>query len=139
MIFLCHNETDKRENFVTVVGWLGILIVWAVVSAAGLVLSVTLTNPATIGPVGVTIFFLVLLCFLASAACILLYTAKTFLRIHAAAPNRLRYSWRQGLLIGGWVTGLLALSTLRQLGALDAILLALLLLIVEVYVRFRWP
>jgi hypothetical protein len=102
-------------------------------------LSVTVTNPETIGPVGVTLWFVVLFTCLASIASLLLYTAKTFLHVHAAAPNRFRYSWRQGLLIGGWITGLLALSTLRQLGALDAILLALLLLIVEGYVRFRWP
>jgi hypothetical protein len=131
--------TDKREKFVTVVGWLSVIVAWTVVSATLLILGVTVTNPATIGPVGVTIWFLVLLGCLASIACLVLYTAKTFLHIHAAAPNRLRYSWRQGLLLGGWVSGLLALSTLRQLGALDAILLALLLLIVEVYVRFRWP
>jgi hypothetical protein len=34
---------------------------------------------------------------------------------------------------------LLALSSLHQLSSLDGILLALLLGIVEVYVRLRWP
>ena len=68
-----------------------------------------------------------------------LYALKSYLRLHSTNVGRLRYSWRQGLLIGAWVVGLLALSSLRQLGVLDAILLGILLIIVEVYVRFRWP
>jgi hypothetical protein len=43
------------------------------------------------------------------------------------------------LLLGGWLVGMASLSSLRQLGPLDAILLGILLVIVEVYVRFRWP
>jgi hypothetical protein len=124
---------------VTVLGWLGVLIVWAVVSVCIMVLSLFLTNPAGISPLGVTVWFVVLYSSLASILTLGLYTAKTFLHVHTAAVNRMRYSWRQGLLVGGWITGMIALSSLRQLGALDAILLALLLVIVEVYVRFRWP
>jgi hypothetical protein len=123
----------------TVLGWLIVLIIWAVVSVATLVLSLVFTNPAEIGPAGVTVWFVVLFASLASLACLGLYTAKTFLHIHGAAISRLRYSWRQGLLIGGWISGVIALSSLRQLGALDGILLGILLVIVEVYVRFRWP
>ena len=123
----------------TVLGWLSVIIIWALVSVCGLVLSLVFTNPEAIGPVGVTIWFVVLLSCLASIVCLLLYTVKTFLHVHAAAPNRLRYSWRQALLIAGWIAGMAALSSLRQLGPLDGILLALLLGIVEVYVRFRWP
>ena len=43
------------------------------------------------------------------------------------------------MLVGAWIVGMLSLSSLRQLGPLDAILLGILLVIVEVYVRFRWP
>jgi hypothetical protein len=82
---------------------------------------------------------LVLFLALAAILTLAIYTAKTFLRLHITSAGRLRYSWRQGLLASGWLTGMLALSSLRQLGLLDAILLALLLVIVEVYVRFRWP
>jgi len=124
---------------VTVLGWLTMLIVWAVVSAIGLILSLILTNPLAIGPFGVTIWFVVLFLSLTSIFSLLLYGAKWFLHVHAAGVARLRYSWRQGLLIAGWLTGLLALSSLRQIGVLDAILLALFLVIVEVYVRLRWP
>jgi len=124
---------------VTVLGYLSILIVWALVSTAGLVTSVVLTNPLTIGPAGVTAWFVVMFLDLAALMTVGLYTLKTFLHVHAAGVNRLRYSWRQGLLIGGWLTGLLALGSLHQLGVLDAILLALMLVILEGYVRLRWP
>jgi len=76
---------------------------------------------------------------LASLVTLGLYAAKTYLRLHSTGAARLRYSWRQGLLVAGWLAGLLALSSLNQLGLLDAILLGILLVIIEVYVRFRWP
>ena len=123
----------------SVLGWLILLVVWTALSWAGLIVSVMLSNPLAIGPAGVTMWFLIL--FLASAALVTLalYGAKTYLHLHGTGVARLRYSWRQGLLVGGWLTGLLALSSLRQLGLWDAILLGLLLVIVEIYVRFRWP
>src|SRR6266567_2125853 len=96
------------------------------------------TNPTAIGPVGVTIWFVVLFANMAALTTLALYTAKTFMHVHATGVTRLRYSGRQGVLLSGWGTGLLALSSLRQLGLLDAILLGLLLVIVEIYVRFRW-
>lgn len=123
----------------TVLGYLFLLIAWSIVSVAALIGSLVLTNPLTIGPAGVTIWFVILYTALLSVSTLVLYTVKTFLHVHATGASRLRYSWRQGLLIGGWTTALLALSSLHQLGILDAILLALLLVIVEVYVRLRWP
>ena len=123
----------------TVAGWLTALIVWSLVSVVILLLSLLVTNPQAVGPLGVTVWFVLLFMGLGAASTLALYTAKTFLRLHLTGIARLRYSWRQGLLISGWLTGMLALSSLQQLGALDVILLALLLVIVEVYVRFRWP
>jgi len=124
---------------VTVRGWLIILIVWSAVSAAALLLSLVLTNPVGLGPLGVTVWFVVLFLFLASVAALALYGMKAYFRLHATSAARLRYAWRQGLLVGGWLAGMLALSSLRQLTWLDAILLGILLGIVEVYVRLRWP
>jgi hypothetical protein len=92
-----------------------------------------------LGPVGVTVWFLWLYAGLAAMSTLALYGLKSYLRLHSTNVGRLRYSWRQGLLIGAWIVGLLALSSLRQLGLLDAILLGILLIIVEVYMRFRWP
>jgi hypothetical protein len=92
-----------------------------------------------LGPVGVTIWFVVAFASLASVLTLGLYAAKSYLHLHSTSAGRLRYSWRQGALIAAWVIGVLSLSSLRQLGLLDAILLGILLVIIEVYVRFRWP
>jgi hypothetical protein len=123
----------------TILGYLSLLVAWSLLSLATLIISLFATNPLEIGPAGVTVWFVVLFTSVVSIITLSLYTSKTFLHLHATGASRLRYSWRQGLLIGGWATGLMALSSLHQLGALDAILLALLLVIVEVYVRLRWP
>jgi hypothetical protein len=124
---------------VTVRKWLIVLIGWSVVSVGALVASLMVTNPLALGPLGVTLWFIVVYLALSALVVLALYAVKGFLHIHSTGAARLRYSQRQGLLIGGWGTGLLALSSLQQLGILDVILLAILLGIVEVYVRFRWP
>ncbi len=124
---------------VTVRAWLTVLIFWSAAAAIGLVLSLTLTSPAALGPLGVTAWFVFAFVGLASMLTLGLYALKSYLRLHSTNVGRLRYSWRQGLLMGAWVIGMLGLSSLRQLGVLDAILLGILLVIVEVYMRFRWP
>jgi hypothetical protein len=124
---------------VSLLGWLAALIIWAIVSALVLLLSLVFVSPIALGPAGVTVWFLLFYSSLGAIFTLGLYGAKSFLKLHATGAARLRYSLRQGMLAGGWVTGVLALSSLRQLSWLDAILLALLLLIVEVYVRLRWP
>jgi len=113
--------------------------VWATAAGVALIASLVATNPVAIGPVGVTVWFVILLTEAAVVATLALYTVKSYLHLHATQALRLRYSWRQGWLIGGWAAGLLALNSLQQLGIKDAILLGLLLSIVEVYVRLRWP
>ncbi len=130
---------DKHEWIVTVLGWLTVLIVGSLLGVVALALSLILTNPLTLGPAGVTVWFVVVYLVVASIFALGLYAAKSYLRLHATGVVRLRYSWRQGLLIAGWLVVMLALSTLNQLSPLDAILLGILLVIVEVYVRFRWP
>lgn len=114
-------------------------MVTAVAGAALLLLSVIFTSPSALGPIGVTIWFVLLFVSTAAMSTVGLFVSKRYLRWHDSDVARLRYSQRQGLLIAGWLTGCLALSSLKQLGWLDAILLGLILLIVEIYVRFRWP
>ncbi|MBW4061428.1 hypothetical protein HJC99_02560 [Candidatus Saccharibacteria bacterium] len=97
------------------------------------------TNPAAIGPVGVTVWFVLLLSVFASVLTLAMYAVKAYFHLHATRQQRLRYSLRQGLLVAGWVSGLLALASLGQLGVRDVILLGLAAVIVELYVRFRWP
>lgn len=130
----------KRESFiVSVIGWLVVLAIWTVVSSVSVVAAFIFTNPVTIGPAGVTVWFLLLFSAICTCVTLALYSAKTYLHVHGVRAARLRYSWRQGLLVGGWVAALMALRSLHQLTSLDAILLGLLMVIIEVYVRFRWP
>lgn len=123
----------------TVRGWLIVLFLWSLLAGAFLVLSVMLTNPQMLGPIGVTVWFVGLFLTLSAIITLGLFASKSYLRLHATGANRLRYCWRQGILLSGWIVGILGLSSLQQLGLLDAILLGMLLLIVEVYMRFRWP
>ncbi len=119
--------------------YIAALCVWAAGVGLTLIVSLFATNPAAIGPVGVTLWFVAVLTEAAAAATLALYLGKSYFHLHATQAHRLRYSWRQGWLLGGWATALLALNSLQQLGIKDAILLGLLLAIVEVYVRLRWP
>lgn len=120
-------------------GWLGLLITGGSIGLALIVLSMVFLSPTDLGPVGVTFWFVILLITLACGLSLALYGLKTYLALHASARQRLRYSLRQGWLVAAGITMVLALSSLRQLGWLDAILLGLILGIIEVYVRLRWP
>lgn len=134
-----HNMSTNHEWIVLALGYLSLLIIWTLVSVTALVLCLLLTNPLMIGPVGVTLWFVVFLLAMAGLVALGLYVVKGFLHIHKSPAARLRYSWRQGLLVSGYATGMLALSSLRQFSLRDAILWGLLLVIVEIYVRLRWP
>ena len=116
--------------------WLG---VGGAAGAVVLVVALVATNPAVIGPVGVTLWFVLLLGVLTASLTLMLYGLKSYFNVHGSRQARLRYSLRQGLLIGGWATGQLALASLGQLGWRDVILLGLTAIIIELYVRFRWP
>lgn len=117
---------------------LSALIGWAGAGIVLILLSFFITNPAKLGPIGVTLWFVVLLTVLFAIFSLALYFAKIFLRVHNTHSTRLRFSMRQGLLISFWVTPLLALSSLGQFSLKDAILLGLLLLIIELYIRLRY-
>jgi hypothetical protein len=124
---------------VPAVGLLTLIGLGTGVGVVLLVLSMILTTPLGVGPVGVTIWFTLLFGVLSGSVALLMFAAKSYFRVHATHAQRLRYSLRQGVLISGWLTGLLALSSLGQLGWRDVILLGLAAIIVELYVRFRWP
>ncbi len=120
-------------------GRISLLILWGCLSSFLLGMSLVVTNPLAIGPIGVTLWFLLLFSDLAALLAVVLYGVKAYFHVHGSAAPRLRYSWRQGLLLGGYITGLLALSSLDQFSWRDALLLGLVVVIAEVYVRFRWP
>ncbi len=120
-------------------GYLSLIGLWTALAGGGLVLSLIATNPAAIGPLGVTLWFLAVFTALSGAVSLILYAAKSYLHLHATGHQRLRYSVRQGLLVGGWATALLALASLQQFNLRDGLLLGLILVVIELYARLTRP
>lgn len=108
-----------------------------VISGIAVVVCVIATNPLRIGPLGVTLWFVALLGLIQGLVALGLIEAKKRLLPTLGEHKRVTSSWRQGLLIGGDATMLLALSSLRQLGWRDVILLTGLLALIEFYLRAR--
>ena len=90
-----------------------------------------------IGPLGVTIWFLVLLSALATALTVGLYSLKRIFKVEPTPAARLKVAWRQGGLVAAYLTLLLAMRSLNQLALRDAILLAAILICTELLMRFR--
>jgi hypothetical protein len=120
-------------------GALSLIGLWTGLAGTGLIVSLFGTNPGAIGPYGVTFWFIILLTVLSGILTLVLYVVKTALHLHSTSRQRLRYSGRQGLLIGGGVTALIALGSLRQFNLRDALLLSLILLVIELYLRLKRP
>ena len=128
-----------EDNRSAVSRYLTVMLVWSIVSGFFLMLSLVRTNPALIGPVGITVWFLILFSWIFSVSTVALFGAKSYLKVHGTWRQRFRYSRRQGVLTAGWLIGILAFSSLRQLSWQDVILTGLLLVFIEAYVRLRWP
>jgi hypothetical protein len=101
------------------------------------VAALVLTNPTQLGPIGVTLWFVAL--FLATQGVVSLalftWSGKSY---EAVGPyQRLTGAVRQGSLVAGVVTVMLALSSLRQLSLRDAGLLILLAFLVEIFFKVR--
>ncbi len=103
-----------------------------VITSALLCLALVATTPVNVGPLGVTAWFLLLLVALSCWVGLAIYVVVR--KLSKTAPSDLAASsWRRGLMVGGYVTILFALSSLRQLGTRDAILLLILLCLIEFY------
>jgi hypothetical protein len=105
----------------------------AAVAAVILALLVVATTPLTLGPLGVTAWFLVALVGISSLVALVAYGLS--LRFHSSLKHgqQVANSWRRGVLVGGYLTIVLALSSLKQLNIRDLILLLILLILVEFY------
>jgi hypothetical protein len=97
-------------------------------------------TPKSLGPLGVTAWFGLILVGLVALVAALAYAAAAQLQHSRSKPKprrRVVDSLRRGLLVGGGLTILLALSSLRQLNLRDLILLLLLGALVEFYTVAR--
>jgi hypothetical protein len=112
-------------------GLAGILL--TIVAMVGLLL----TSPETLGPRGVTLWFILLAGALGCLLTLAFYAGKRYFRFHTTPQLRWRYSLRQGFLVSSLTVVLLALSSLGQLTLRDGLLLVSLVLLFELYVRLR--
>jgi hypothetical protein len=108
-----------------------------VAAVALAVLVMVVTTPHSLGPLGVTAWFLLILIGLMAVIGLVAYGLEAWLRPRTTTRHRIRSSWRRGLLIGGYTTVILALNSLQQLNLRTALLLGLLLILVEFYAVAR--
>lgn len=117
--------------------YLSLISLITIIAGVLVVGSVFVTNPIKIGPLGVTVWFVALLAAGQGVIALGLVALKKRLFPVLSAHKLVTSSWRQGLLVAGAVVILVALSSLRQLGWKDALLIIVLLALVEFYFRAR--
>lgn len=106
-------------------------------SLVGVVGALLATNPTAVGPVGVTLWFVGVLIALQTSLTLGLYLINFHKHQTQGPIRRLSVVWRQALLAALGLTIFLALSSLRQLGPRDVVLISAVLVLVEFYFRNR--
>ncbi len=115
--------------------YINLIMIMTVIAGAAVIVCIIAANPSRIGPIGVTLWFVALLVFGQGILTLGLIQLKNRLFPILGQHRIVTSSWRQGLLLGGGIVMVLALSSLRQLGWRDVVLLAGLLGLVEFYFR----
>ena len=118
-------------------GYIGGTMMVAAGATALAIFMMVVTTPLTIGPIGVTAWFLVTLAALSSGIALIVYALEVWLLPKLPVKRRIRESTRRGLFVGGLITIILSLSSLKQLNIRDVLLIALLMVLVEFYVVAR--
>jgi hypothetical protein len=128
-----ENNSDK------VTRGLVLSLAWSLIGGVILAAFLVNTTPRGIGNVGVTAWFILLFSWVTAVFSLVSYSLKSFLKVGDSRTSRLRHSRRQAVLVSSWVVSILAFASLRQLEWQDGIIIGLLLILVEIYVRLRWP
>lgn len=113
-------------------GYIGSLLVTGLIAIGLALAALFATNPLQIGPYGVTIWFLVVLAGLSCLLTVGFDWLANRLNKKPGAP-KLFPSARRGMLMAGWITILLGLSSLQQLSWRDVLLTGLLIGLAEFY------
>ncbi len=122
----------------TAKGYYGLMLAFGLMGAFLVLIAVLFTNPTSIGPFGVTVWFLLVLGVIASLLAAALFKVKVKSpRIENTEEKLLQNSWRQGWLLGGALVAILALSSLKQLAWRDAGLILAVTVLVEIFLRSR--
>jgi hypothetical protein len=117
--------------------YLSAIVAMTLMLGAGVLAVIFMTSPARLGALGVTAWFIALFGALSGSLTLVLYLIKSKAGKFDSRRTQLLYALRQGVLIGGGMTVLLALSSLRQLDLRDVILITILLALIEFYFRTR--
>ncbi|MEX0932064.1 MAG: hypothetical protein WDZ81_00475 [Candidatus Saccharimonadales bacterium] len=99
-----------------------------------LILAMALWAPRDLGPFGITAWFGLLA---VSAGLLITTFLYAFKKLFKLGPKETRKpsSIRQGILLSLWAVGLIALNSLRQLGVGDIVLVSVLIVLIEIYIR----
>lgn len=118
-------------------GYIGVVSLAATAATAIVVMAILASTPVSIGPLGVTLWFLALGFGLSSWLALAFYLLGRKLQPAATEARQRAASSRRGILAGGYITVILALSSLQQLGPRDILILGLLVILVEFYLAAR--
>jgi hypothetical protein len=118
-------------------GFLGVSALAGVVGLSLAAVAMLAVAPSMLGPLGVTLWFVLLLGGLAGIFIAASYMLGGKLQPKSGIKQQKQAAMRRGLLLGGYATIVLGLSSLQQLNLRDALLLLLLLLLAEFYVVAR--
>ncbi|MBI3984084.1 hypothetical protein HY346_02180 [Candidatus Microgenomates bacterium] len=107
----------------------------ATVLAVILLVVMAVAAPDDLGPFGITLWFVGLLFASGGFIAVGLYELRRL--IHRRQPREMIFatSLRQGVLVGAWLTALVSLNSLHQLGLKDIVLVTVLISLIEFYLR----
>jgi hypothetical protein len=114
-----------------------LIVVTSVVSALGVGWALVSTSPSSIGPVGVTIWFVGVVLALTGTVSLLSFVVRLKLNPMGVRNAQLSDSLRQGFLVATSFSVLLGLQSLRQLSWKDLLLILILVTLIEFYFRTR--
>lgn len=117
--------------------YLNLIVSVTLIAAVAVLVTLVAYNPTSLGPVGVTLWFIGMFVALQGMLTVALYYLRQRYPDATGGMRRFMASWRQGLILSGLAVTMLALSSLRQLSWRDAGLLAVLALLIEFYGRTR--
>lgn len=116
----------------------GGVAVWSAALSVLVLIVMVATNPADLGPFLVTGWFIVLFVALAGWCSLAILHIQKLAAREGTRESKLRSSaLRRGAILAAWPISLLALSSLGQLSMRDVILSAILLLLIELYLRAK--
>lgn len=114
---------------------LKITLIFTIVSVLVLLLTTLTTTPDQLGPFGITVWFITFLIMLAGLLTFIFYSLKRSRDSQVPLEAKFVTSLRYGVLVSTWVTALVALNSLHQLGLKDIVLVSILVGLIEFYLR----